>query len=69
MTLFCIGADLHANATSNGIYPWACQENNPVGLPINRSTNDSFHDVTTAYDATIAIEATTSQGTLLRGHR
>jgi len=63
------GSDLSYNATSNGIYPWACQENNPVGIPFERTTNESsFYDETTqAYDATI--ETTTSHATSLRVNR
>jgi len=30
------GGDLTANVTADGIYPWACQENNPIGEPFPR---------------------------------
>merc|ERR1711881_660715 len=32
------GEDLTANVTADGIYPWACQENNPIGLPLEKET-------------------------------
>lgn len=40
------GADLTANITSEGVYPWACMENNPIGEPLENAAAErrSFLD-------------------------
>jgi len=37
------GEDLTADVTTaDGLYPWACQENNPIGEPLEREDDDDY---------------------------
>merc|ERR1712136_552598 len=41
------GADLTANVTSGGVYPWACMKNPPIGLPFKGSASSSYLSIST----------------------
>merc|ERR1712136_344054 len=41
------GADLTANVTSGGVYPWACMKNTPIGLPFKGSASSSYLSIST----------------------